>query len=127
MSKEPSTQHFFARDREWKEAHDGALYVPFATSSDNLSAPLVILSKLPANHREPAHTHGCNYIEILLEGGMQVGKVGFTKGDVRVMQAGAGYGPLVAGPDGCLRLTIFDRADGSMMTLLGSEELRELR
>jgi hypothetical protein len=44
-----------------------------------------------------------------------------TKGDIRAMQGGAGYGPLVAGPNGCLRLTIFENAAGSMMRVLGKD------
>jgi hypothetical protein len=109
-----------AEDREWKDAPGGVKYVQFSTQPGNADVPLVVLSKLPPHHVEPPHTHDCNYIEIVMDGTLTVGKAdAMRSGDVRSTSAGVGYGPLVAGEDGCVRLTIFERAGGSMMRLLG--------
>lgn len=121
MAELPGFRHLLSDEREWKVDPDGIRYVTFSTQPGDPATPLTVLSEIPANFREPPHTHGCNYTEIIVGGELRVGKVDLGKGDVRVMQAGVGYGPLVAGPDGCTRLTIFDRADGSPMILLGKE------
>ena len=121
MNRVPGTRHFPASDREWKETPDGVRYTQFSTEPGDPSRPLVVLSDLPANYREPPHTHDSNYIEIVVDGDIRVGKTDMHKGDVRAMKAGVGYGPLVAGDNGCLRLTIFERADGSMLRPLGKE------
>jgi hypothetical protein len=47
-----------------------------------------------------------------------------SKGDVRATKGGTGYGPLVAGPSGCVRLTIFEQAAGSLMRVLGKDRAR---
>ena len=121
MDKVPGFRYLLSGDREWKTDPDGIRYVTFSTTPGDPASPLTVLSEIPANFREPPHKHGCNYTEIIIDGEMRVGKVDLSKGDVRVMQAGVGYGPLIAGPKGCTRLTIFDRADGSPMILLGKE------
>ena len=108
-------------EQEWSEAPEGLSYVVFSTQRGDPGRPLTALSKYPPNHRVAPHTHGCDYIEIVLEGELRVGKVALSKGDVRIMKAGAGYGPLVSGPAGCKVLTIFDRADGSQIRWLGKE------
>lgn len=121
MPREPGSRYFRVSDREWKDAADGVRYAQFSTAPDDPERPLVVLSHLPPGHVEPPHTHGCNYLEIVIEGTLTVGKADpMGSGDVRATQAGVGYGPLTAGPDGCLRLTIFEKAGGSMMRRLGA-------
>ena len=109
-----------AENRQWKDAPGGVRYAQFSTEPGNADRPLVVLSKLPPNHVEPPHTHGCDYIEIVINGTLTVGKAPpMQAGDVRSTPAGVGYGPLTAGEEGCVRLTIFEKAGGSMMRLLG--------
>lgn len=121
MTVGSKSTYYLADTREWKEAPGGVTYTQFSTEPGNPDRPLIILSRLPANHTEPPHTHECDYIEIIIDGSLTVGKTAPMRvGDVRTTPAGTGYGPLVAGEEGCLRLTIFEKAGGSMMRLLGS-------
>lgn len=121
MMKAQPTRHLPAKDRDWQETPDGVRYTQVATTPGDPTSPLVVLSQLPPNYIEPAHTHEANYVEVILEGDIRIGKVNMGKGDMRAMQAGAGYGPLTAGLEGCLRLTIFESAAGSVMRVLGKD------
>jgi hypothetical protein len=69
--------------------------------------PTVIRAFFPAGTREEVHTHACDYCEIILEGTQQVTGKWYGPGDVRVAKGGTSYGPLIAGPEGVLKLVIF--------------------
>lgn len=73
-------------------------------------APTVFKVFFPPNCTVEAHTHDCDYTEILLEGTQRVGAQWHKAGDIRVGLANRGYGPLVAGPEGCTVMFVF--ADG---------------
>lgn len=121
MPTVPPTRLYSADDRQWEESPDGVRYLRVATTPGDPNRPLIILSQLPPDYVEPAHTHDASYVEVVLDGTIRVGKHDMAKGDMRAMQGGAGYGPLVAGPEGCLRLTIFESAIGSVMHVLGRD------
>ena len=70
-------------------------------------APTVFKMYFPPGCTIEAHTHACNYTEIVLEGSQKVGADWLRPGDIRVGLANKGYGPLVAGPDGATVLVIF--------------------
>lgn len=125
MTREPGSRYLLARDREWIDGTDGVRYVKLATEPGNSERPLAILSELPANHVEPPHTHDSSYMEIIIRGDIRVGKADLCEGDVRIVRGGVGYGPLITGASGCLRLTIFDRADGSTLRPLGKAAAAE--
>ena len=65
---------------------------------------------LPPHCTVEAHTHDCDYTEIILEGSQRVGATWHHAGDIRIGLANRGYGPLVAGPEGATVLFLF--ADG---------------
>jgi anti-sigma factor ChrR (cupin superfamily) len=89
-----------AAEIEWRPgASSGVRYARFPLDEANPRAPV------------PAHTHGCNYFEYIIEGEQAVGKVRFRKGDVRLVTGGTGYGPIKVGPEGCTVLIVFE--DGS--------------
>src|SRR5262245_27673784 len=90
-------RYFLAKDREWRDAPEGVRYTAFTTDAADRTRPLNVLSEYPPNHRVEAHTHACDYTEIVLEGELTVGKIHLVKGDVRVMKGGVGYGPLTSG------------------------------
>lgn len=121
MTKRTPSRYHMAADRDWTTTEDGVRFTRLSTRPGDADRPLVILSDLPPHHVEPPHTHAGDYIEIVLEGSLRVGKTDMGRGDARTTQAGTGYGPLVAGPDGCLRLTIFESAAGSATRLLGRD------
>jgi hypothetical protein len=69
-----------------------------------------------------AHSHGKDYFEIILEGSQQVGRTWHGPGTVRVVHAGTGYGPLLAGPEGCRVLVIFPDGFSPSVPLQGDRE-----
>tara|TARA_B100001250_G_scaffold331673_1_gene296873 strand:- start:834 stop:1313 length:480 start_codon:yes stop_codon:yes gene_type:complete len=78
---------------------------------DDNASPTVFKLYFPPNCRVEAHTHSCNYSEIILDGSQKVSGKWLHKGDIRVGLANKGYGPLIAGPEGASILVIF--ADGN--------------
>lgn len=98
----------------------------------NDDAPTVFKVSFPADCRIEAHTHACDYSEIILEGAQKVSGKWLYPGDIRVGLANQGYGPLIAGPQGVTVLVIFasgnwpaipiGAGDGST---LGTAELME--
>ena len=77
---------------------------------DDDESPTVFKMWFPPGCTIEAHTHACDYSEIILEGSHKVGSKWLYPGNIRVGLANRGYGPLVAGPDGASVLVIF--ADG---------------
>ncbi len=105
-----------------------SMYRVGLTSTDD--APTVFKVYFPPGCTVEAHTHDCDYTEILLEGSQKVGNQWFHAGDVRVGLANRGYGPLVAGPDGVTVLFVFKDGRWPALTIgnndgstLGSDEL----
>ena len=110
-----SHQDIHATDIAWSEARDAMIrFAIFSTDEKNPHAPGIILSKFDPGTRIPPHTHGSNYFEYIIEGGQTVGKKWYGKGDIRIVRAGTGYGPLVIGPEGCTALIVFEDGSGSM-------------
>lgn len=97
-------------------------------SSD--SSPTVFRAFFPPDCRIEAHTHACDYSEIILQGSQKVSGKWLHEGDIRVGLANKGYGPLIAGPEGVTVLVIFADGNWPAITIgagdgstLGSEEL----
>ena len=61
-------------------------------------SPTVFKVFYPPGCTIEAHTHDCDYTEIILEGSQRVGATWHHAGDIRIGLANRGYGPLVAGP-----------------------------
>ena len=97
---------------------------------DEAASPTVFKVYYPPHCFVEAHTHECDYTEILLEGSQRVGATWHHAGDIRIGLANRGYGPLVAGPEGATVLFFF--ADGRWPAItignndgstLGSDEI----
>lgn len=71
------------------------------------ASPSVFKLYFPPDCRIEAHTHACDYSEIILEGTQKVSGKWLHEGDVRIGLANKGYGPLIAGPEGVTVLVIF--------------------
>jgi hypothetical protein len=94
--------------RETPPRTDGIVATSFVVGDANdVEAPLVMRVYFPPGCRIEAHTHECDYAEVILDGSQQVGRTWHRAGDVRVAKAGMFYGPLVAGPEGATVLVIF--------------------
>jgi len=74
---------------------------------DDASSPTVFKVYYPPDCYVEAHTHECDYTEIVVEGSQRVGATWHYAGDIRIGLANRGYGPLVAGPDGATVLFMF--------------------
>ncbi len=81
------------------------------------SSPTVFKVYYPPECYVEAHTHDCNYTEIVLEGTQRVGATWHKAGDVRVGLANRGYGPLVAGPEGATVLFMFQDGRWPALTI----------
>lgn len=75
------------------------------------ASPTVFKVYFPPDCRIEAHTHACDYSEIILQGSQKVSGKWLHEGDIRIGLANKGYGPLIAGPQGVTVLIIF--ADGN--------------
>lgn len=71
------------------------------------TSPTIFKAFYPPGCYIEAHTHDCDYTEIILEGSQKVGAKWFKAGDVRIGLANRGYGPLLAGEEGATVLFIF--------------------
>ena len=92
------------------------------------SSPTVFKVNFPPDCVVEAHTHDCDYTEIILEGTQRVGATWHKAGDIRIGLANRGYGPLVTGPEGATVLFVFKDGRWPAITLgnndgstLGSE------
>ena len=96
----------------WQELEDELpngerLSILVVGDSQDPLAPRIVRSVLPPGTRIEVHTHDSDYVEIILEGAERVGRTWYRKGDIRRVKAGCVYGPLVAGPEGVLKLIVF--------------------
>ena len=78
------------------------------------AAPVVVLASLPPGETITAHTHGCDYVEIVMDGSEVVGREERLPGHVTVVPAGTTYGPLVAGDHGVVKLVVFRDGNAEM-------------
>jgi anti-sigma factor ChrR (cupin superfamily) len=116
----------FADDIEWAEGGSpGIRYARFLFDEDDASSPLMILSKFEPGEVVEPHTHGANYAEYVIAGEQTVGKTTFRAGDIRLAKAGAGYGPILIGPEGCTVLIVFQHATGAMTLPVGKARQAE--
>jgi anti-sigma factor ChrR (cupin superfamily) len=121
-----SHQDIFAKDIVWGEGSSpGISYARFMMDEGDASAPMMILSKFEPGEVVQPHTHGSNYAEYVISGEQRVGKVTFREGDIRIAKGGAGYGPIVVGPEGCTVLIVFQSASGAMMLPVGKARQAE--
>ena len=74
---------------------------------EDASSPTVFKVYYPPECYVEAHTHECDYTEIIIEGSQKVGATWHHAGDIRLGLANRGYGPLVAGPEGATVLFMF--------------------
>ena len=117
MSRE-AHRDIFAGEMEWRREDTGAEVYSVQTNSDDPGAPLVTIANFPPGFEYSPHTHHCNYVEYIVDGQITVGKTTYGPGDLRVVKAGAGYGPLKVGASGCKVIIVFERADGAEVELL---------
>jgi hypothetical protein len=96
----------------WVVDTDGRRFSSFAFEDDDTgSAPTVINVYFPPGFVVDPHTHRTDYAEIVLDGSLTVGRRSYGPGEIRIVNAGTGYGPQIAGPDGCSLIFIYRNKD----------------
>jgi hypothetical protein len=108
MSETDSTTHVHSRTTWDQLSVPGRAGVVNArlTVGDRSDSPAIWRTVFPPNCTVSAHTHDCDYAEIILEGSQQVGRTWYQVGDIRTVKAGTVYGPLTAGPQGATVLVV---------------------
>jgi ChrR Cupin-like domain len=79
---------------------------------DDLSAPIVEMLRLPPNYVLSRHFHTSHRLEIVLQGSVTIEDRTFGPGDIFITKPNEEYGPLTAGPEGCLSAEIFSDSGG---------------
>ena len=108
-------QDILASEIAWRPGSGpGIEYARFLLDEGNPSSPMIILSRFAPHAEVGPHTHDTNYFEYILEGEQTVGKSTFRTGDVRLVTASTGYGPIKVGAQGCTVLIVFENASNAM-------------
>jgi hypothetical protein len=103
----------YGRDTSWDQLgywdlDDGAKVSSFVLGDpEDPTSPVIFTGSYPPGARTEPHHHVIDYAEIILEGSQQVTRKWYYPGDVRIVEAGTAYGPLIAGPDGVKTIVIF--------------------
>lgn len=84
---------------------------------DGEPCPYVATVHFPPGFVVDPHTHRTDYAEILLSGTLSVDRSELVPGDVRIVRAGTGYGPQIAGPEGCDLILVYRDADPAAVPL----------
>ena len=110
----------------WTDYEGGARTSQFVLGDpDDPNAPVIFRGLFPAGYRVEPHHHVTDYAEILLEGSQQITNHWHRAGDVRIVKAGTGYGPLITGPEGCETIVVFRNQD--WMSRGGPPMMRAIR
>lgn len=111
---ETGTKHQHAtswEERGFAESPNGVRSAFFRIGDEaDPTAPTVFKAVFPPHTEIAPHTHACDYAEVILEGTERVGRTWYKAGDIRVVKANTAYGPLLAGPEGVVKLVIFKDA-----------------
>jgi quercetin dioxygenase-like cupin family protein len=79
-------------------------------------APMAVVFKQPPGNVVTRHAHDCYRFEIIVSGSVDVGDRILHAGDVMTANPGEFYGPHVAGPEGCVSVEVFSRAEPGFTT-----------
>lgn len=115
-------------DSSWDEAEfvdtpiGRACFVDIGDPSDT-TRPLVALIDYAPGTVIPPHSHGTDYTSIVVSGEIEITRRLHRAGAVRVVRAGTVYGPLIAGPDGCRVIEVFEDRSRLLATYPKDDEL----
>jgi len=79
--------------------------------------PILVLTHFPPNAVLPRHFHGDTFVDAVVEGTSTIEGETHGPGTVRVFPKHAMYGPVLAGPEGCVLLEFYVDAPGFATTL----------
>jgi hypothetical protein len=67
----------------------------------------LVVTKFSPGAELPAHSHDSVFCDAVVEGSMIVGGQANPKGTIRLVPSKVGYGPSIAGPEGCTLLEFY--------------------
>ena len=79
---------------------------------DDSSAAVIEMLRLPPNYVLSRHHHTSHRFEVVIQGSVTVGELTFGPGDIFITAPNEEYGPLTAGPEGCLSVEMFSDSSG---------------
>ncbi|MGH3757572.1 hypothetical protein [Actinophytocola sp.] len=99
-------------DLGWSPGQGGARVSKVTVGHQgDVNAPVIVMVEFPPHAVVPPHSHPSDYVEVILSGSQQVTGKWHHAGDVRIVKAGTGYGPLIAGPEGAVVAIVFSSGD----------------
>lgn len=99
-------------DLGWTPGQGGARVSKVTVGrQEDRDAPVIVMAEFPPHAEVAPHSHPADYVEVILSGSQQVTGKWHHAGDVRIVKAGTGYGPLIAGPDGAVVAIVFSSGD----------------
>jgi hypothetical protein len=107
-SNKKEQKHTSWDEAGWRDSEYGEAGVRLSQIKwfDEPDSPYMSLVHFAPGHVADVHSHMSDYCEIMLEGSQRVGRTWFGPGTVRIVRGGTFYGPLVTGPEGCVKLVI---------------------
>jgi hypothetical protein len=79
--------------------------------------PLLLITHFPPHALLPRHFHGDVFVDAVVQGSSKIDGEWFPAGTVRWFPAQAMYGPVEAGPDGCILLEFYVDQPGFATTI----------
>jgi hypothetical protein len=93
-------------------AMDQGLSLHVLGEEDDESAAVIEMLRLPPNYVLSRHHHTSHRFEVVIQGSVTVGDTTFGPGDIFITKPNEEYGPLTAGPEGCLSVEMFSDSSG---------------
>ena len=103
---------------EWDEIAFGLRQRKIVLGADGDSTrPILVLTHFPPNAVLPRHFHGDTFVDVVVAGTSTMEGETHGPGTVRTFPEKCMYGPIVAGPDGCVLLEFYVNGPGLATTL----------
>src|SRR5437016_6199126 len=81
----------------------------FAVLGEDPEGPVVGFLVDKPNAEYAAHYHNSDYVTVIMEGSVRIGRKWYRPGSVYVQDGGAVYGPSLVGPEGVKAIVFFAR------------------
>lgn len=90
--------------------------------NDAEARPIVAAVEYDPNAFVPVHHHDSDYVSVLIDGELTVGRTRHLPGSIRVVRATTAYGPIRVGPQGAKTIDTFAVGTGMAATWFGDDE-----
>lgn len=89
--------------------------------NDAENRPIVAAVEYDPGAFVPVHSHASDYVSVLIEGELTVGRTSHLPGSIRVVRATTAYGPIRVGPAGARTIDTFAVGAGMAATWFGDD------